>query len=172
MPNQSGQVRRETFDDARRLAYLCAAHTSPCELTVHDAYHRVLHHKLIDGKQNPPTGSPPTDRPRPMTSVRDSANSAAGQGHMLRSHRPPAGEQGRESVARDLLCPRYLPIERSVMPQAIARWGPFAELSELRTDCDRMSNAFTDGAEGLWTPAIDVVREESLSPSTHESRET
>ncbi len=40
----------ETFDDARRVAFLCAAHTCPCEVIVHDAYHRVLHRELINGQ--------------------------------------------------------------------------------------------------------------------------
>lgn len=43
------QVTCETLDDARRIAYLCVAHTRPCELIVRDAYHRVLHRELIDG---------------------------------------------------------------------------------------------------------------------------
>jgi len=41
-------VTCETFDEAQRVAYLCATHRRPCELIVCDAYHRVLHHELID----------------------------------------------------------------------------------------------------------------------------
>ena len=43
MPDQRELVTCETLDDARRVAYLCAARRRPCELIVCDAYHRVLH---------------------------------------------------------------------------------------------------------------------------------
>jgi hypothetical protein len=32
----------ETLDEARRVAYRQAAECLPCELVVHDAYHRVI----------------------------------------------------------------------------------------------------------------------------------
>lgn len=41
----------ETLDDAQRVAYLLATRRQPCELTVRDAYHRVVHHELIDTDQ-------------------------------------------------------------------------------------------------------------------------
>ena len=47
--DQSDPVTCETLDDARRVAYLCAAHTRPCELIVRDVYHHVLQHEFIDG---------------------------------------------------------------------------------------------------------------------------
>jgi len=50
MPDQRERVICETFDDARRVAYLCAAHRRPCELIVCDAYHRVLQRELINGR--------------------------------------------------------------------------------------------------------------------------
>jgi len=50
MPDQRERVTCETLDDARRVAYLCAAHTRPCELIVCDAYHRVLQHEFINGE--------------------------------------------------------------------------------------------------------------------------
>ena len=47
------------------------------------------------------------------------------------------------------------------MPRALARWDPFAELSELRTRLDRMFDEWPSrGRERAWTPAIDVVRED------------
>ena len=46
MPERE-RVTGETLEDARRVAYLCAAHRRPCELIVFDAYHRVFHHELI-----------------------------------------------------------------------------------------------------------------------------
>jgi hypothetical protein len=60
MPNRRNRVTCETFDDARRVAYLCAAHTRPCELIVHDAYYRVLHRELINGHHGPRPSPPAT----------------------------------------------------------------------------------------------------------------
>jgi HSP20 family protein len=44
------------------------------------------------------------------------------------------------------------------MAGTLTRWDPFAELSELRTRFDRMFDQI-DGRERVWTPAIDVVRD-------------
>jgi hypothetical protein len=44
-----GHVTCESLEDARRIAYFCAARRGPCELVVRDAYDRVLQHELIDG---------------------------------------------------------------------------------------------------------------------------
>jgi hypothetical protein len=49
MSDQAERVMCETLEDARRVAYLCAARARPCELIVCDAYHRVLHSEFIDG---------------------------------------------------------------------------------------------------------------------------
>ncbi|MBV8430133.1 MAG: hypothetical protein JO244_03160 [Solirubrobacterales bacterium] len=38
-----------TLDEARRVAYLSAAHRHPCELIIHDAYHRVLKRESVGG---------------------------------------------------------------------------------------------------------------------------
>jgi hypothetical protein len=40
-----------TFEEASRVAYRCAAERRPSELIVCDAYHRVIHRELIDGRQ-------------------------------------------------------------------------------------------------------------------------
>jgi hypothetical protein len=53
LPDDSRRVTCETVDDARRIAYLCAAHTRRCELIVHDSCHRQLHHELIDAHTPP-----------------------------------------------------------------------------------------------------------------------
>ncbi len=66
-----GPVTCETFDDARRVAYLRAAQTRPCELIVHDAYHRVLHRELINGHRDP--------RPRPRQAATSKPTHARGQ---------------------------------------------------------------------------------------------
>jgi hypothetical protein len=49
MPDKCELVTCETLDDARRVAYLCVAHSRPCELVVRDAHHRVLERKFING---------------------------------------------------------------------------------------------------------------------------
>jgi HSP20 family protein len=45
------------------------------------------------------------------------------------------------------------------MAGALTRWDPFGDLSELRARFDRMFDQF-DGRERVWTPAIDVVRDD------------
>ena len=47
-------IRCETLAEARRIAYLTAENTGPCELIVHDAYNRVLQHELVDRGQAAP----------------------------------------------------------------------------------------------------------------------
>jgi hypothetical protein len=49
LPDHKERVACETFDDAQRIGYLCAAHAQPCELIVQDAYHRVVQRRLITG---------------------------------------------------------------------------------------------------------------------------
>jgi hypothetical protein len=48
LPDQSQPVTCETLEDAQRVAYLCAAHRSPCELIVCDAHHRALRREVIN----------------------------------------------------------------------------------------------------------------------------
>ncbi|MGN6372318.1 MAG: Hsp20/alpha crystallin family protein [Solirubrobacteraceae bacterium] len=45
------------------------------------------------------------------------------------------------------------------MSGALARWEPFAELSDLRSRLDRMVDELVDGREHTWRLAIDVERE-------------
>ncbi|MGZ4176393.1 MAG: Hsp20/alpha crystallin family protein [Solirubrobacteraceae bacterium] len=45
------------------------------------------------------------------------------------------------------------------MAGTLTRWDPFGELSELRSRFDRLFGEFTDTRERVWTPAIDVMRE-------------
>ena len=49
LSDQRERVTCKTLEDATRAAYRCAAARRPCELIVRDAYHRVLHHELING---------------------------------------------------------------------------------------------------------------------------
>ncbi len=48
LSGECDRVTCGTLEEARRVAYLCAAHQHPCELVVLDAYHRVLEDELID----------------------------------------------------------------------------------------------------------------------------
>ena len=48
LSDQSEPVTCETLEDAQRVAYLCAADMSPCELIVCDAYHRVVRCEVIN----------------------------------------------------------------------------------------------------------------------------
>lgn len=43
------------------------------------------------------------------------------------------------------------------MNGALGRWHPLSDLAELR---ERLDQAFEGGGEGVWTPRVDVVREE------------
>jgi HSP20 family protein len=46
------------------------------------------------------------------------------------------------------------------MAGTLTRWDPFAELGELRSRFDRMFDPWLDAHERVWTPAIDVVRDD------------
>jgi hypothetical protein len=48
LPGGCISVPCETLDDARRLAYVHAVRSRPCELVVRDAYHRVIDHEIIE----------------------------------------------------------------------------------------------------------------------------
>ncbi len=52
------RVTCETLEEASRVAYRCAADRRPSELIVCDAYHRVVHRELIDGREGR-RGAPP-----------------------------------------------------------------------------------------------------------------
>jgi hypothetical protein len=52
LPDQPEAIMCATFDDAQRVAHLCAALRRPCELVVCDAYHRVLQHEFLDRTPN------------------------------------------------------------------------------------------------------------------------
>ena len=52
LPDQREAITCETFDDAQRIAYLCAAQRRPCELIVRDAYHRVVRHEFLTRTPN------------------------------------------------------------------------------------------------------------------------
>ncbi|MGO8905898.1 MAG: Hsp20/alpha crystallin family protein [Solirubrobacteraceae bacterium] len=47
------------------------------------------------------------------------------------------------------------------MPSTLTRWEPFAEFGDLRSRFDRMFEELTEGRRGQWTPAIDVIHDNS-----------
>ena len=60
----------ETLEEAQRIAYLFAVQRSPCELTVHDAYHRLILHRVIDADDRSGPSSPlPPPSPAKAASV-------------------------------------------------------------------------------------------------------
>lgn len=66
LPDQREHVTCRTLEEASRLAYRCAADRRPCELIVRDAYHRVLHHELMNvAGGNPERSQPKLSPPRP-----------------------------------------------------------------------------------------------------------
>jgi hypothetical protein len=52
LSDRGEQVRCETLEEASRVAYRCAVDRRPSELIVCDAYHRVVHRELIDGRED------------------------------------------------------------------------------------------------------------------------
>jgi hypothetical protein len=48
----------ETFDEARRVAYLCAARRRACEIVVCDESARVVYREFIEGAQRVGTARP------------------------------------------------------------------------------------------------------------------
>jgi len=49
LPADHARVTCETLDEVRRVAYLHAAHTRPCELVIQDACRRLVGRERIDG---------------------------------------------------------------------------------------------------------------------------
>jgi hypothetical protein len=53
LSDRGDRVTCETFEEASRVAYRCAADRRPCELIVCDAYHRVVQRELIKQRREP-----------------------------------------------------------------------------------------------------------------------
>ena len=77
LPDQHARVRCETLDDAKRMAFLRAAHGHACTVVVRDAYHRVLDEQFIAGDDDM---EPLTAPPRPLIDVRRKRLSARRRG--------------------------------------------------------------------------------------------
>jgi hypothetical protein len=57
LPNESERIACETLQEARRIAYACAARQRPCELIVHDAYHRLIDRQLVGARRQRTDGA-------------------------------------------------------------------------------------------------------------------
>ena len=75
LPDQHARVRCETLDDAKRVAFLRAAHGHACTVVVRDAYHRVLDEEFIASDDDIAPQSAPHGR-APLTVVRSTRLSA------------------------------------------------------------------------------------------------
>jgi hypothetical protein len=53
LPDEPRHLTCQTLEGARNLAHLNAASRHPCELIVHDAYHRVIQREIFDGGRDP-----------------------------------------------------------------------------------------------------------------------
>jgi hypothetical protein len=53
LPDGPPHLKCDTLDAARKVAQLSAASRRPCELIVHDAYHRVIQRVIVDGGSGP-----------------------------------------------------------------------------------------------------------------------
>jgi hypothetical protein len=49
LPDEPRHLTFQTLEAARNVAHRSAASRHPCELIVHDAYHRVIQREIIDG---------------------------------------------------------------------------------------------------------------------------
>jgi hypothetical protein len=54
LPGRRRPFTCQSLEEAERVAYRLAVRRRPCEIVVHDAYHRVLLREVING--SPPSG--------------------------------------------------------------------------------------------------------------------
>jgi hypothetical protein len=47
-PHRPRPLRCKSLEEAKRMAYRVASDDAPCDVVVHDAYHRVVHTEHID----------------------------------------------------------------------------------------------------------------------------
>ena len=65
LPGRRRPLRCRDLDEAQRAAYVFAERSRPCEVVVHDAYHRVVRRDLINGHRFPADAVPArSDAPR------------------------------------------------------------------------------------------------------------
>ena len=58
LPDRRRPLRCRDLGEAQQVAYLFAERSRPCEIVVHDAYHRVVRRDLINGHRAPGDGGP------------------------------------------------------------------------------------------------------------------
>ena len=69
LPGRRRPLRCRDLDEAQRAAYVFAERSRPCEVVVHDAYHRVVRRDLINGHRiSAKTEAPPARSNTPPTS--------------------------------------------------------------------------------------------------------
>lgn len=69
LPGRRRPLRCRDLDEAQRAAYVFAERSRPCEVVVHDAYHRVVRRDLITGHRiSVKTEAPPARSNTPPTS--------------------------------------------------------------------------------------------------------
>ena len=69
LPSRRRPLRCQGLEEAERVAYRFAARRRPCEIVVHDAYHRVLLREVING--SPTSGGPGRGRPARSPAPKD-----------------------------------------------------------------------------------------------------
>jgi hypothetical protein len=62
LPGRRRPLRCRDLDEAQRAAYVFAERSRPCEVVVHDAYHRVVRRDLINGHRISAETAAPTAR--------------------------------------------------------------------------------------------------------------
>ena len=77
LPGRRRPLRCQSLEEAERVAYRFAARRRPCEIVVHDAYHRVLLRDVING--SPPSGGLGPARPPTSTLSKGSRTNTIGR---------------------------------------------------------------------------------------------
>ncbi len=77
LPGRRRPLRCRDLDEARRVAYVFAERSRPCEVVVHDAYHRVVRRDLINGR-HASAGAAPARPNAPPASVGSETNAQGG----------------------------------------------------------------------------------------------
>jgi hypothetical protein len=77
LPGRRRPLRCQSLEEAERVAYRFAARRRPCEIVVHDAYHRVLLRDVING--SPPSGRLGPGRPATSSRSKGSRTNTIGR---------------------------------------------------------------------------------------------
>ena len=58
LPDRGRRLMCRDLEEAQQFAYVVAERSRPCEVVVHDAYHRVVRRDLINGHRAPGDAAP------------------------------------------------------------------------------------------------------------------